>query len=76
MARTRLRIGITSARELELEVDDVGDILDSIEAGRKDGSMVWIEDFKGHRHGVVADRVAFIEVQSEDDGSGIGFTAE
>ena len=75
MARTRLRIGIIAARELEIEVEEVGDLIESLEAGRKDGSIVWIEDFKGPRHGVVADQVAFIEVHSEDDGGGIGFAS-
>ncbi|MBT8212504.1 MAG: DUF3107 family protein [Acidimicrobiia bacterium] len=76
MAKTRIRIGITSARELEIEIEDAGEFIKSMEAGRTDGSIVWVEDFKGHRHGIVADRVAFIEVQSEDDGSGVGFTAD
>jgi hypothetical protein len=75
MARTRLRIGILSARELEIEVEDIGDIIETLEAARKDGTIVWIDDFKGHRHGIVADQVAFVEVHSEDDGAGIGFAS-
>lgn len=68
----KMRIGVEGARELELEVDDLEAAVKNLEKGLGDGSMVWITDSKGDRHGIVGGRLAFVEVESSDDRS-VGF---
>ena len=77
MARTvKVRVGVQSAREIEFELADpdafVADIEKAVAAG--DG-VVWVTDAKGHRHGIAAEKVAFLEVEGDDSGSGVGFSA-
>ncbi len=67
-----MRIGVEGARELELEVEDLDVAVSSLEAGLSDGSIVWITDSKGDRHGIVGGRLAFVEIESNDDRS-VGF---
>ena len=59
----KLRIGVEGARELEIEVDDIEAATAALEKGVSDGSLVWLVDSKGDRHGVVAGRLAFVEVE-------------
>ena len=68
----KMRIGVEGARELELEVDDFEAAVKTLEKGLGDGSMVWITDSKGDRHGIVGGRLAFVEVEASSDRS-IGF---
>jgi hypothetical protein len=68
----KMRIGVEGARELEIEVDDLAAAVSGLENGLEDGSLVWITDSKGDRHGIVAGRLAFVEVESSDDRS-VGF---
>ena len=68
----KMRIGVEGARELELEVDDLEAAAASLEVGVSDGSMVWLIDSKGDRHGIVGGRLAFVEIESSDDRS-VGF---
>ena len=70
----KMRIGVEGARELELEVDDFDVAVGSLEDALADGSIVWITDSKGDRHGVVGGRLAFVEIESSNDRSvGFGF---
>ncbi len=60
-----VRFGITSARELEIEVEPGHDIAKEFEEALSAGTkLLWIADALGHRHGIVMDKVAFIEVES------------
>lgn len=68
----RMRIGVEGARELELEVDDFEAVVKSLEKSVSEGSMVWVTDSKGGRHGIVGGRLAFVEVEPSDDRS-VGF---
>lgn len=68
----KMRIGVEGARELEIEVEDYEAAVADLEKGLADGSLVWITDNKGDRHGVVAGRLAFVEIESNDDRS-VGF---
>lgn len=69
-----MRIGVEGARELEIAVDDLDAAVAALEQGLVDGSLVWITDSKGDRHGVVSGRLAFVEVESSSDRS-VGFGA-
>jgi hypothetical protein len=71
---TRIRIGLQMARELEFEVEDIDSVISQLESamGKGDGP-VWITDAKGHRHGIAAGKVAFVEVESDEKPGGVGF---
>lgn len=63
----RVRIGMTmTARELDLDVADAEDVIGSfqraVEAGEK---LLWIVDEDGHRHGLVVDKIAYVDVEAE-----------
>jgi hypothetical protein len=67
----KVRIGLQSARELEIDVAD-GDAVVELLEGAKEW-IVWVEDSKGRRHGVVVDKIAFVEVDARPAGPGVGF---
>lgn len=69
-----VRIGIRSARELELEVDDPESVSSAFEKALKGkGTVLWITDTRDHRFGISLDSIAFIEIeQSQDHGVGFG----
>jgi hypothetical protein len=68
-----VRIGVKSARELELEVDDPQEVSTSFEKALKGkDSVLWITDTRDHRFGIAIDSIAFIEIERPDD-RGVGF---
>lgn len=70
-----IRIGMTSARELEIEVEDGDGVVADIErAVGKGEQLFWITDHKGQRHGILVERLAFVEVEAPE-GRAIGFAA-
>lgn len=73
-----VRIGVTYApRELEVELPDDADSADikaQVEAALGGGTgMLWFTDRRGRQVGVPADKVAYVEVGSPQDGRRIGF---
>jgi hypothetical protein len=68
-----VRIGVKSARELELEVDDPQEVSASFEKALKGkDSVLWITDTRDHRFGIAIDSIAFIEIERPVD-RGVGF---
>ncbi len=60
-----VRFGIASARELEIEVEPGHDIAKEFEEAVSSGAeLYWVRDAKGYLHGIVLDKVGFIEVES------------
>lgn len=71
---TRLRIGLQGARELEINVDDAHGAREAIEKAIADERpLVWLTDAKRHTFGVIVDKIAFVQVEGEKDGEGLGF---
>ncbi len=71
-----VRFGIASARELEIEVEPGHDIAKEFEEALSAGTqLLWISDALGHHHGIVMDKVAFIEVESASRRD-VGFGSE
>jgi hypothetical protein len=71
---TKIRIAQQMARELEFDVDDVDVAIGAIEkAIAAEDDLVWIVDSRGTRHGIAVDKIAFIEVESGENGGGVGF---
>ena len=69
----KVRIGVESARELEIEVEDPDAISASYEkAIENDDPVLWITDAKGHRFGVSVASIAFVEFERPEQ-RGVGF---
>jgi hypothetical protein len=72
--KVKIRIGVQAARELEFEVEDPAALITDLEKAVAGGGMLWVTDAKGQRHGLVAERIVFLEVDNGQGGSGIGFS--
>jgi hypothetical protein len=70
----KVRIGVQGARELEFEVADTAALIADLEAAISDGGMLWVTDAKGERHGLVGEKIVFLEVDKGKDGPGVGFS--
>ncbi len=71
-----VKIGVVySARELTIETDGQADeIVAAVEAALANGAPVlWLNDKKGKRVGVAADKVAYVEISEEDAVKRVGF---
>jgi hypothetical protein len=71
-----VRIGVVhTPKELTLELDgDVDDAFKTIDKAIKGGdTMVWLTDAKGRRVGVALDKLAYVEVESEEGSKRVGF---
>jgi Protein of unknown function (DUF3107) len=61
---TKVRIGLSSTRELELDMDDSSDVAKALKAAMDgDDAVLWLTDSKGHRHGIILDKLAFVEIE-------------
>ncbi|HZJ48247.1 MAG TPA: DUF3107 family protein [Acidimicrobiia bacterium] len=62
---TKVRFGMAATRELEIEVEPGHNIAAEFEAAAGNGSQIlWVLDTRGHRHGIVLEKVAFVEIES------------
>lgn len=71
-----VRIGVVhTAKELTLETDaDADSVIKSVEDAVTAGkSFVWLEDGKGRKIGVPADKIGYIEVVVDDNSRKVGF---
>ncbi len=72
--KTKVRIAIASARELEFDVEDADAMVSALEEGLAAGTeIVWLTDVKGTRHGVRVQSIAYVELEGEDRAGGVGF---
>lgn len=71
--RQTVRIGVKSARELEIEVEDPSAVSAAYEKALKGKDTVfWVTDTNEHRYGVSIDSIAFIQIEAPAD-RGVGF---
>ena len=71
---TKVRIAVEASRELEFEVEDPDETAAALEAGLAAGDeIVWITDSKGNRHGIRVANLAFVEIEGDEQGFGVGF---
>jgi hypothetical protein len=69
----KVRVGVASARELEIDVEDPDAVREAFEKAVAAGDLVlWIEDVRGHRFGVFVASIAFLEVEQPEQ-RGVGF---
>jgi len=76
MAHTdKIKIGLIHVpREIEVEVDDVDAFIRDFEnAFDGNGPVWWVTEIDGRRHGLVVDKVAFVDVEPRRDRGAIGF---
>ena len=72
-----VRIGlIQNAKELELQLEDDADAValrTQVDAALTSGGTLWLTDRKGRQVGVAAEKLAYVEIGSPEDGRRIGF---
>jgi uncharacterized protein DUF3107 len=71
-----VRIGVIhTPKELTLDLgDSVEDALKMIDKALKSGeALVWFTDAKGRRVGVALEKLAYIEIESEEGSKRVGF---
>jgi len=66
---TRVKIGMTNApREIDVEVTDAEAFMREFETALSQGQKLWwVTDDDGNRHGLVVERIAYVEVAPERD---------
>ena len=68
-----VRIGVKSARELEIEVEDGAAVATAYEKALKGkDTVLWLTDTRGHRFGISVDGIAFLEINQPTQ-RGVGF---
>lgn len=68
-----VRIGISAARELEIQVEDPAVVNTAYEEALKSkDAVLWITDSRGHEFGISVASIAFVELEKPQD-SGVGF---
>ena len=72
-----VRIGlIQNGKELELQLEDDADtaaLRDQVDTALQSGGTLWLTDRKGRQLGVSAEKLAYVEIGSPEDGRRIGF---
>ena len=71
-----VRIGVVfTPKELTVEVEGgPDDVVKLIEKALKDGTpFVWFDDAKGNKVGVPADKLGYVEVESDEGTKRVGF---
>jgi hypothetical protein len=74
--KTRVKIGLSYVpREIDVDVDDAEGFITEFDRAMAEGTKVWwVTDREGHRHGIVVDKVAYVDVEPEKDRK-VGFGA-
>lgn len=71
-----VKIGVIQhPHEIDLEMEGNADeLIASIEdAITSEKPMVWLTDSKGNKSGIIAEKIAFVEVRNVDDVKRVGF---
>jgi hypothetical protein len=71
-----VKIGVVyTPKELVVETDrDADEVRAAVEDAMSDGApLLWLSDVKGRRVGVPTDKIAYVELGSDDGGRPVGF---
>jgi len=70
-----VRIGVSAARELEIQVDDPAVVRAAYSKALKGkDAVLWITDSTGQDFGISVASIAFVEIERPQD-RGVGFSA-
>lgn len=71
----KIKIGLIHVpREIEIEVDDADALIQEFEKSFDgDGPVWWVTENDGRRHGLVVDKVAYVDIEPGRDRSAVGF---
>ena len=74
----KVRIGIAhTSRVVEIESEDADQVRSAIQGVFQEGHpLLWLEDSDGTQIGIPREMLAFVEFDSPDSGSGVGFAAD
>ena len=62
-------------REVEIEVEDGESFVADLEQAVAGGAGIfWVTDKDGVRHGIAADKIAFVEIEARESHRGVGFS--
>ena len=73
----KIRIGVAhTSRVVEIESEDTDGVRSAIKEVFEEGHpLLWLEDSDGTRIGIPREMLAFVEFESPETGSGVGFAA-
>jgi len=61
----KVRFGMAATRELEIEVEPGHNIATEFETAVNEGAeLLWVTDNRGYQHGIVLEKVAFVEIET------------
>jgi hypothetical protein len=61
-------------REIDVDVDDAEALVNAFMEAMAGGEKVlWVTDEEGRRHGLVVDRIVYVDVEADRTRHGIGF---
>ena len=69
----KVRIGITESKVVEVEAQDEKSLKSELEKALAADGMAWFTDTKGRTIGIPAAKVAFVEIEKDEDGPVVGF---
>lgn len=62
----QMTIGVTNAKQIELDVEDTDAVLAAYDKAITDGErLLWVTERDGTRHGMVATQIAYFELEAE-----------
>lgn len=73
----KIRVGVAhTSRVVEIESEDAAEVRSAIKQVFEEGHpLLWLEDSDGTRIGIPKEMLAFVEFESPETGSGVGFAA-
>ena len=74
----RVRIGISDSREIELDIKSEKSFKAEVGDAFSEGSsrVLWVTDIKGRAVGIPVDKIAYVEMESDEERPSVGFSAD
>lgn len=69
----KVRIGIADSKVVEIEASDEKTLKKELDTALAGGTFAWFTDTKGQSVGIPAGKVAFVEIEADEDGHTVGF---
>lgn len=69
----KVRIGIAESKVVEVDVKDEKSLKSELEKALASDGMAWFTDTKGRTVGIPATKIAYVEIEEDEDGPAVGF---